>query len=222
MWASLTILLIAAVITAGAAFWVLRAYRRAGGGSVRKALGVCGAVALTALTIYLFIGKPELPGQPYAARIAALKQRDPSTYNGDEWIALFSEKAKADPNDALSHFVLGQLYLRLRRPHEAARAFTAALRREPELPEAMMGLAFSLIGINDGRFTPESMDLFQRAAALTTDPTPFIYLATGALENGDNAAARRYGAEALSRMAADDPRREMALRMSRGEFEAGR
>jgi len=222
VWTSLTILLIAAAITAGAAVWVLRAYRRAGGGSLRKALGVAAAVALAALTIYLVLGKPELPGQPYRARLEALKARDPSTYVGAEWIALLSEKAKADPADASAHFFLGQLYLGERRPQEAARAFTAALRRAPESPEAMMGLARALIAINDGRTTPESMDLLQQAAARTTDPTPFIYLAIGALEDGDNAAARRYGAEALSRMTADDPRREMARRMSRGDFEAGR
>ena len=46
MWSSLAVLLIAALLTAGAAFWVLRAYRRAGGGadSARPALAACAAV----------------------------------------------------------------------------------------------------------------------------------------------------------------------------------
>lgn len=214
MWASLSVLGIAAVLTAAAAYWVLRAYRRAGGSSVRAAFAACGAVAVAALTIYLVLGRPELPGQAYAMRIEALKQRDPNTYTGEEWLALLEAKAKEDPADALAHFYAGQILLQQNRPQEAARAFSAALRREPELAEAMLGLGQALIQI-DGAITPQALALFEQASALSQDPAPSIYLATAAMERGDDVAARRYWGEALVRMSPDDPRREMAAQMSR-------
>lgn len=218
MWTSLVVLLIAAVLTAGAGFWVLRAYRRAGGGmrSPIPALAACGAVALAALTAYLAIGRPELPDAPYAERLEALKSRDLESLTFDEALAILHDRSRQDPSDPLSHFYTGELLLRMGRPQEAARAFDLALRREPQLAEAMLGLGRSLVAIEEGRVTPEALALFQQAGALTNDPAPWIYQAMAAMEQGNEADTRRLWGEALTRMSPDDPRREMATRMSSG------
>jgi cytochrome c-type biogenesis protein CcmH len=217
VWSSLAVLLIAAVLTAGAGFWVLRAYRRAGGGmrSPIPALAACGAVALTALTTYLAVGRPELPDAPYAARLEALKARDLATLTFDEALAILHDRSRTDPSDPLAHLYSGELLLRMGRAQEAARAYDQALRRDPQLAEAMIGLGRSLVTI-DGRVTPEALALFQQAGALTDDPGPWIYQAMAALEAGDEAASRGFWGEALARMAPEDPRREMAARMASG------
>jgi len=218
VWTSLVVLLIAAVLTAGAGFWVLRAYRRAGGGmrSPIPALAACGAVALAALTAYLAIGRPELPDAPYAERLEALKSRDLESLTFDEALAILHDRSRQDPSDPLSHFYTGELLLRMGRPQEAARAYDLALRREPQLAEAMLGLGRSLVAIEEGRVTPEALALFQQAGALTNDPAPWIYQAMAAMEQGNEADTRRLWGEALTRMSPDDPRREMAARMSSG------
>lgn len=215
MWTSLAVLLVAAVLTAGSAFWVLRAYRRAGGGSRSPipALAACGAVALTALVAYLTIGRPELPDAPYAARLEALKTRDLSTLTFDEALAILHDRSRRDPADALSHFYTGELLLRMDRPQEAARAYDQALRREPQLTEAMLGLGRSLVAIENGRVTPEALALFEQAGALSDDPAPWLYQAMAAMEAGRD--ARSLWREALARMAPDDPRRAMAEGMIR-------
>jgi cytochrome c-type biogenesis protein CcmH len=64
--------------------------------------------------------------------------------------------------------------------------------------------------------TPEALVLFQQAGALTNDPTPWIYQAMSAMEQGDEPGARNMWREALARMQPDDPRREMAARMASG------
>ncbi len=212
LWVSL----IAAILTTGAAYWVLRAYRRGGGGAARQALVACGAVALAALGVYLVIGRPDLPDAPYLARMEALKQRDPTSYNVDEALAVLAEAAKDNPSDPLPHFYSGQLLFGDRRAAEAARAFDAALRRQPQFGEAMLGLGRAIVEIEGGRITPEALALFQQAGALTNDPTPWLYQATAAIQEDRGADARRFWAEALARMAPDDPRREMARRMSTG------
>lgn len=217
MWTALIVLMIAALLCGAAAFWVLRAYRRAGGGarSPRPALAICGAVALVAVGAYLAIGRPELPGGSFQDRLAALKQRPVETYTVDEALAVLSEGARQEPTDPLPHLYAGELLYNQGRLREAAREYDAALRREPRLAEAMLGLARSLVAI-EGRVTPEALTLFQESGALTNDPTPWIYQAMAAMEQNNEQDARRLWGEAYTRMPEDDPRREMARRMSTG------
>lgn len=215
----LSVLLVSALLCAGAAFWVLRAYRRAGGGArtAFPALTACAVVGIAALGAYLVIGHPELPGAAYAQRLEALKDRDPTTYSADEALTILHEAARENPNDPLAHFYTGQLLLDQGRPQEAARAFDAALRREPRLAEAMIGLGRAMTQV-DGRVTPETFALFQQATALTEDPAPWIFMAMYAAEQGEAAELRRYAEEASSRMGPDDPRQQMvrAIRQQGG------
>lgn len=214
----LAVLLVGAVLIAAAAFWVLRAYKGAGGGArtAFPALASCGLVALATLGAYLVTGHPELPDAPYEARLEALKGRDPTTYNVDEALAILHEAARDNPRDPLPHFYTGELLLGQGRAPEAARAYDAALRRDPQLVDAMLGLGRSLVATEQGRVTPEALAIFQQAAQMSDDPAPWIYQAMAAMERNDEAESRRLWGEALARMPADDPRREMATRMARG------
>lgn len=219
MWTSLAVFIVAAVLCAVAGFWVLRAYRRAGGGarSPRSALFACGAVVLIALGTYLAIGRPEMPDAPYAQRLEALRHRDPTTFTLDEALAVLDDAAKRNARDPLPHLYSGELLLRQGRAREAADAFEAALRREPNLPEAMIGLGRALVRAQDGRISADVLALFQRAGAVSNDPTPWIYQALAATEANNQADAARFWGEAAQRMSPDDPRRAMAEQMSRGQ-----
>ena len=213
---STAVFLVAAVLTAAAAFWVLRAYRQAGGGarSPRGALATCGLFALTALGAYLFVGRPELPDAPFQERLEALKHRDPGGYTSDEALAVLDQAAHARPRDPLPYYYSGLILFNQHNTEQAARAFDAALRRDPHLGEAALGLGRALVAINDGRVTPEALQAFRQASALTEDPAPWIYQAMAAMQENNAEDARKYWGEALSRMGADDPRRDMARRMS--------
>jgi cytochrome c-type biogenesis protein CcmH len=211
---TLTVFLVAALLTAAAAFWGMRAYREQGARSPTPVLVLSVLVGLGALAAYLATGRPGLPGAPYSARLEALKQRDPASYKLGEALAILAEAGRERPRDPLPFLYTGELLLDQGRPQEAARAFDTALRREPQLAEAMMGLARSLVRIEDGRVTPEALALFQQASALTEDPAPWIYQAMAAMQEDRAADARRFWGEAHARMAPDDPRREMARRMS--------
>jgi cytochrome c-type biogenesis protein CcmH/NrfG len=213
VWNAVTVLMIAAVLVGGAAFWGLRAYRRAGGAKGRAALIACAAVSLVALGAYLAIGRPDLRGAPYQTRIAALQQRPLMSMAPDEILAVMAQNARAEPNNPMPHLISGEVYLRTGRPREAARAFETALRREPRQVAAILGLGEALVSI-EGRFTPEALALFEQAGALTNDPAPWVYQAMAASEHGRTAEARRLWGEAYVRMSADDPFREQARRLS--------
>jgi cytochrome c-type biogenesis protein CcmH len=212
---SLAVFIAAALITAAAAFWVLRAYRNAGGTARRSALIACGAVALTALGAYLAVGKPEIPDEPLQARLEALKHSN-RLLTADEVLALLDQEMHAHPNDPVIYYRAGEILLDQNRPEEAARAFDAALRRNPRLGEAALGLGRALVTINNGRVTPDALQMFRQAGTLTNDAAPWIYQAMAAMQDNNAADARRFWGEALSRMAPDDPRREMARQMSTG------
>lgn len=219
MWTSLSVLLVAAALTAAAAFWVLRAYRHAGGGatSARPALMACIVVALAGLVIYLVIGRPDLPDRPFAARLEALKQRDPTSFTADEALAVLAQAARESPRDPLPHYYSGEVLYAAQRYEEAAREYDAALRRGPQSGDALLGLGRAMVAIDGGRVSPEALAIFQQATTLSESPAPWIYQAMAAMQENRAADERRLWGEALSRMAPDDPRREMAQRMMRGE-----
>jgi cytochrome c-type biogenesis protein CcmH/NrfG len=215
MGSSFAVLALAAVITAAAAFWALRAYRRGGGANARMALALCAAVGVAALGTYLALGRPDLADAPYRARLDALRDRDPTTFNADEALAVLHEAARENPNDPLPHFFTGELLYRLDRPDEAARAYDQALRRDPDSGEAMLGLGRALVAVENGRVSPEALDLFQRASATVDDPAPWMYQAMAAMQSG--ADATPFWREALARASDEDPRRAMLQRMASGE-----
>lgn len=211
---------VGALLTAIVTVWGLAVYRRAEGAGAAQplpALLACAVIVLTAVGVYAVIGHPEMAGASYRERLAALRHRDPTTFTFDEALAVLSEAAKDDPRDPLPYLYSGNLLMRADPPRaqEAARAFDAALRRDPELAEAMLGLGRALVATNGGTVSPQALELFRQAGARTNDPAPWIYLALEAMQHDRAVEARRYWGEAYSRMRPDDPRREMAQRFSR-------
>lgn len=211
---ALFVFLAAALLTAAAAFWALRAAKAEGARSPVPALTLSALVGISALVAYLVVGRPEMPNAPYRGRIDAVMARPMQSWTPDEFLAVQAESARENPTDPLPLYFSGEALLRLDRPREAARAFDGALRREPRLAEAMLGLAISLVRIDEGRVSPEALRLFEQSGALTNDPRPWIYQAMAAMQESRAADSRRLWGEALVRMSPDDPRREMARRMT--------
>ena len=220
MESSLAVILIAAVLSAGAAAFVLAAYRRAD--KTARAGPAFAAAALCmggALGLYLAIGRPDLPDAAFAARLEALKDRDPTTFSAEEALAVLGRAARDNPGDPLPHLFSGQVLYETGRDQEAARAFDAALRRDPSLAAAMLGLGRAMVRLDQGAVSPDALALFERAGAASDDPAPWIYQAMAAMQDDRADDAKRLWGEALARMNADDPRRGMAARMAQGEFE---
>src|SRR4029077_20007565 len=135
----------------------------------------CAAAALGALALYLVIGRPDLPDQPYAQRLEALRHRDPMTFSVDEAVAVLGALAKAHPREATPHILIGQLQLERGMAAPAVQSFDAALRRDPQSRDAMLGLAQAMVGADGGHVSPEALGLFQTVAASTQDPIPLLY-----------------------------------------------
>ena len=218
MLTPLIVMIVGVLLAASAAFWTLRAVRRAGGnaGTGRFVLLVCACVSVVGLGVYLINGRPELAGGAYSERMAALQLRPRETYTMDEWLAVLAEEARTDPADSWPLLATGEVLLRGNRPEEAARAFDSALRRDPRSVDALIGIARAL-ALKDGHFTPEALAFLEQASSISDEPTPWLYRAMAAMEAGNDAQARQMWGEAYSRMSVEDPRREMARRFSTGQ-----
>lgn len=222
MWNSLLVLLVGAALAAGALYWALRAYRRGGGDakSGRVVLLACGGAAAAALAAYLVIGHPELPDAPYRARIdaliASLRSPTPPAITAEEQLAVWQYFTREHPEDVTPHLEAAKTLLALGRAREAAVEFDRVLRLEPESVQALLGMGRALVAL-EGRVTPEAQAFFMQAAERTDDPAPWLYQAMAAMQENRADDARRLWGEAYRRMGPDDPRREMARRMSTGE-----
>lgn len=202
----------AALLTALASAWVLRAFRKASPGAKpkRTALALMAAAGLGVLGVYLIIGAPGAPGGAFAPREEALLRADPATFQGEEWRAYLSAKARRAPANPEPVFLLGVVEQRLGDPQAAARAFEEALRRDPTLAPAMVELGRVLFQLDQGRVTPRAQALFAAAAErLPNEPMVWFYQALGAEQDGRVADARRFWRETQRLLPADDPRQTM-------------
>ena len=216
---SLLVFAIAAGFAALGGWWIMRAFARANDAAVKPrarlwALGLAGLAALATLGLYAAIGRPDLPDQPYAARLQAIKETDPTQMSADQILAVLGERARLDRRDPRPHIFTGEILAEQGRDEEAARAYEAALRRDPMSPAALMGLGRVSVRLQAGAITPQTLALFQAAAMSSPkDPTPWLYQALAATQERRYADALTLWPEVKKRLAPDDPRHAMVAAM---------
>lgn len=152
---------------------------RAGGATVsRKWLTLsAAATALVAGITYLAIGKPTMPDQPLAARLAGLQskvtqeEQGIAALSGEEIEILLQEGLRRDPDDPRPHALYGDVLMAEGRYDEALRAFMGALRRDPKFADALAGVGQSLLAIH-GAPTPQAISALEQAVAAMPDDEP--------------------------------------------------
>ncbi len=214
MSAALFLFIPAAFVGAAGVWWVSRAYARAGGGAKAGLTGA--AIALTAaLALYLAIGRPDLPDQPFGARIAGLLQKNPNTMTAQELLAVLEARAKIDAADPRPLIFAGEIMADQGRPDLAAGRYRAALQRDANAVPALIGLGRALAATGTGEIPPEALALFKRAAELAPeDPVPWLYQGLAAHQEGRYTDALALWPEVLKRLPPDDPRRQMVAAMT--------
>jgi cytochrome c-type biogenesis protein CcmH len=212
------ILALATIIGFAAALWPLRAFlKEAGAAKGDAALIATTAGVALALGVYLATGAPGLADAPFAARIAALEgaaRTAPQNLGNEEMLAILAARARAAPKDPQPHYFSGVIHAAEARFPEAARAFDAALRRDPANGAVMVELGAAMVAMNDRIVTPEALALFVEAEKrMPDDVRPVFYQALAASQNGEKEKARKLWPRVLSMLPPDDPRRQMATMM---------
>ncbi|HEX4196984.1 MAG TPA: c-type cytochrome biogenesis protein CcmI [Caulobacteraceae bacterium] len=178
-----------------------------GGRARGLVIALAAAAPLVALGIYLFVGSPQTPDQPFARRLKAWSA-DPSSLGPEQMAAVLTEIAAKHPDDAVPLVYLSHADVAAGDLTGAEQAIRKALSIDPKRGE-LWGLLGEILTDKAGQDgTPEAMDAFHRAIAL--DPSlagPRYYLARAQIAGGDVkdglAAWRALGAS----LPAADPRR---------------
>ncbi|MBS0298238.1 MAG: c-type cytochrome biogenesis protein CcmI [Proteobacteria bacterium] len=171
---------------------------------------VFGAVALAALItagVYLTVGSPGQPDQPFAKRLKAWNASDPTTLPPAELAMWLKDKARTHPNDPRVWSVLGEAYAAAGDPSDAAQAFQTALRLDATRAQDWANLGRVETDLDDGRVGPNAKAAFE--TALKLDPksqTGLLGLSEAAAAEGRRAEAADYLRRLADTLPTGDPR----------------
>jgi cytochrome c-type biogenesis protein CcmH len=169
------------------------------------------AAPLLTLGLYLALGSPKAPDQPFRARLANWRA-DPERSSAPELAASLRAVAAERPTDPEPLERLAVLELSLGDPDAAAHALRQAILIAPRRADltAMLGeiLVFKARGVVD----PDAQSVFRQTLAL--DPasaTARYYLGVAAVASGDASGALRAWRSVLTQLAPTDPRRAVLI-----------
>lgn len=177
----------------------------------RWVVAVTAASGLLAIGVYLVLGRPSVPDQPYSARLARwndLVRTDPSALGPDQLAAVLKPRIRQSPTDPRGYAMLGQVQMAAGQAGEASRAFAQAARLAPKSADYQIALGESLISLNAGKIPPEALAAFRQALAI--DPASGAgryYLARAKIADGDVQGGLADWRRLVESLAPDDPHR---------------
>jgi len=131
-----------------------------------------GAAGLAAIGLYLALGRPDLPDQPYQARLATwrgVSKTKPDDLTAAQLAAVMKALLQEKPEDPRGYFMLGQAQLAAGEPGEASRAFAHAAQLAPRAPELRIAYGEAVMSYSEGKITPDALNAFKAAQAI--DPS---------------------------------------------------
>ena len=172
----------------------------------RFALATAILVPLLAIGLYIPLGAPGLPGQPFASRPQA-NLRDASF---GELIAKVEAQLRQHPDDVRGWDVIGPVYLRIGRYDDAADAFRRAIALKGETEIRLMGLADAMVAAKGGIVGEEARKLLEKVITLNREHAGARFLlALGKEQDGKLADAAKDYREILASAPPDAPWRSV-------------
>lgn len=136
---------------------------------------------LAALVFYLFVGSPEMPGEPLAARLDAPTDRQ----DIPTLVARVEAHLATNPDDGEGWQILAPVYLRLGRYDDAINAYRNIVRLLGATADNQSDLGEAIVSANGGTVTAEARAAFDAAAKLDeTTVRPRFYLALALGQQG--------------------------------------
>lgn len=129
----------------------------------RRVAGLAALIALPAIAagLYLFLGSPQLPGQPLASRDTAPLQ----DHTLDRLVAQVESHLEKNPEDGRGWEVVGPVYMRMGRFDDAVKARRNSLRINAATADREADLGESLLAAANGVVTADAKAAFERALA---------------------------------------------------------
>jgi len=170
-------------------------------------LAVAAAPAL-ALGLYLALGSPGAPDQPYARRLAAWRNGDLMQLTPPEAAAVLRQVTGERPGDAEGYRLLGMVEGAAQNPIGAVRALRKAAALAPQRPEVWQMLGEAEIAAAGGKVDAGAEDAFRRLLALQPgNPSARFFLAQAKADAGHKDEAVAELRALMADMPAADERR---------------
>ncbi|MEE8562969.1 MAG: c-type cytochrome biogenesis protein CcmI, partial [Alphaproteobacteria bacterium] len=168
-------------------------------------------VPVTALGLYLVLGTPRLPGQPFAGRVQPGPTAEgPTTARIEAMVAMVERRLAEEPGEIEGWTILTTAYLRLGRQGDAedalARALDLTAGDKPRAAVIAANYGEALVAMNGGRVVPRAKAAFARAHALAPrQPAARYYLGLARLQAGDGEGALETWRRLVAEAPADAP-----------------
>ena len=150
---------------------------------------LAGAVAapLVALGLYMWLGSPGLPDQPFAKRLAVWKAAaDPTALPPQQLAAVVESLVKEHPTDPKLRFLLGRVQAASGNLPGAIQSLQTATRLAPGEAEIWTTLGNALLQQGQGQETPQAVAAYQKAAQIDPSAVDARYnLARARILGGD-------------------------------------
>jgi cytochrome c-type biogenesis protein CcmH len=143
-------------------------------------------VAVLAIGAYAYLGRPDLPAEPLAQRVAETG----AGMDLDTALKTIETRLKQNPDDLKGWQVIAPVYMRTGRYADAVNALRQVNRLSPPTADSLSDLGEALMMEAKGSVVGEPLELFRKAAAL--DPAHVrsrYYIAGEETRTGDYTAA---------------------------------
>ncbi|MFB3134924.1 MAG: c-type cytochrome biogenesis protein CcmI [Rhodospirillales bacterium] len=158
-------------------------------GSVAVIAAIAVAVPAGAVGLYLYLGSPGAPGQPFAERGTATGKADAGA--GDRGglravVGRLAERLLRNPDDLKGWLLLGRSYMTLEHYDDAANAFRRAMGLSDNRADIAAGYAEAVALGDGGPITPEVRQIFEGVFAAEPGNTKArYYLGLAKAQQGD-------------------------------------
>ncbi|MGA9658806.1 MAG: c-type cytochrome biogenesis protein CcmI [Asticcacaulis sp.] len=172
-----------------------------------------GVTAIVSFGLYLFIGHPNLPDQPYEARLqywTRAVKANPDAVPPAIMAAVLRQGQVIHAKDVQYWLFLGRTDMMAGNNYDGAQDYEKARQLSPDTFTAWSELGEALTFVGGGTSGPSARQALENALKLDpNDARANFYLGQQALDEGDYEGARRHFNTALSGMAPNDVSRPM-------------
>lgn len=177
--------------------------------SGRKAvLAAAVATPLAALAVYMAVGSPDVPDQPFAARLAGWRGGDLRALAPAEMAAVLRQAVRQRPADAEGFRYLGLAEGSAGDGPAAVRALSRAVQLAPRRIDLWNLLGVALVYEAQGAVTPQALAAFREASRLDPqDAVARFHIAQAQVESGDVAGGVTSWRSLAADLPAGDPRK---------------
>lgn len=144
-----------------------------------------GVTCLVAVGLYLVVGAPGLPDQPFAKRVAEWRSTDPTTLDAERMAVLLKQAVAKFPKDPQPLEFLARAQLASGQEQAAVRTMQHAVQLDPKRADLWASLGETQVTAA-GKVTPEAEKSFNEAVA--RDPAavlPRYFLGLARIERND-------------------------------------